>query len=91
MLALGRANRYPPGYWRELSWADLRLLVWHRNREVEEILKRERERETGVKAAPAGGYGPPVGDELRSIPWSGEGPDPLELELQEMLEDEGAV
>jgi hypothetical protein len=50
------------------------LHVWHRR---EELARRE-ESEDGVERAPAGGFGPPSRDDLASIPWGGEGDDPLE-------------
>lgn len=33
-------------------------------------------------------FGPPSLDELRGTPWGGDGDDPLDAELQQLLEDE---
>lgn len=49
------------------------------------MLRDRDESDGGVRRAPEGGYGPPAREELRTMPWSGEGPDPLE----ELFELEG--
>jgi hypothetical protein len=79
--------RWPAAYWRDPAF-DLGVFEAYLRFVRDEDRARSEQGKPG-RAGPVRRFGPPSLSELRDTPWGGEGDDPLERELQDMLEEEG--